>query len=335
MLGWVLNSQAPIEKSPLKLVKLADPEPAEDELRIKVLACGLCHTDLHEVEGELSLPKLPLILGHQVVGVVDKIGEKVKNVKEGERVGVAWLYSSCGECFYCKTGFENLCENVKFTGFDVDGGYAEYMISKPDFTYKLPEECDYKSIAPLLCAGIIGYRAFRLSDVSPKETLGLFGFGASAHIVCQIARYFDIDVLAFSRSAHHRELAKKLGASWAGGIEDNPPQKLDRGIIFAPSGRMVPEALKFIRPGGTLAIASVYMDMIPEMDYNKFIYGERTIRSVTASTRKDAIELIELAGKIPIRTEVEVFEFDRLNQALNKLKQAKIQGAGVLAVSKE
>ncbi len=334
MRAWVIDNPGPIESAPMRMVELADPEPGPGELRIRVNVCGICHTDLHEAEGELEPHKLPVVPGHQVVGVVDKIGAGVKGFSLGERVGVCWLYSACGECFFCKNNLENLCPDAKFTGWDYDGGYAEYMISRAEYTFKLPQGYDDLKVAPLLCAGVIGWRSLKLSEAKKGEILGLFGFGASAHIVCQIARYLGIEVYAFSRSEHHRQLALKLGASWAGSAKDNPPKKIDRAIIFAPAGQVLLDALRHLRPAGTIAINAVYMSPIPEMDYNQLLYGEKTIRSVSNLTKEDAKELLEIAPKVPIQSEIEVFEFEDALRALNLVKQAKIQGAGVLKIKR-
>ena len=332
MQAWVITSPGPIESEPLRMIEAADPEPGQGELRIKVKACGICHTDLHIAEGEKKPAKLPVTPGHQVVGVVDKIGPKVSGFKVGERVGVSWLYSTCGKCAFCNSGLENLCEQAKFTGFNYDGGFAEFMIAKAEFTLRLLENFNDFQTAPLLCAGIIGWRSLKLSDAKAGETLGLFGFGASAHIVCQVARHLGMEFFAFSRSREHQELARKLGASWAGSAEEKPPRPVDRAIIFAPIGKVLLDALKHLRRGGTVAINAVYMDAIPEIDYNRLLFGEKTIRSVSNLTRQDAKELLELAPKIPISTEVEIFEFKDLNAALLKLKQGKIIGAAVLKI---
>jgi len=334
MRAWILNSPGPIENEPIRIAEAADPEPGEGELRIRVIACGICHTDLHEIEGELKLPKLPLTPGHQVAGKVDKIGPGTAGFKVGDRAGMTWLYWACGKCKFCQSGLENLCEKAGFTGFHYDGGYADYVISRADFTFHLPEHYDDLKVAPLLCAGVIGWRSLKLSEAKKGERLGLFGFGASAHIVCQIARYLGMKVYAFTRSREHQELARKLGASWAGTVNHRPPEPVDRAIIFAPAGRMVLDALRHLRPGGTLAINAVYLDPIPEMDYNRLLFGEKTIRSVSNTTRQDARELLELAPKIPIQSEIEIFEFQELPRALILLKQGKIKGAAVLKIKK-
>jgi len=332
MRAWILNNFGPVESGPLKIAEVADPAPLAGEIRVKVSTCGICRTDLHLIEGELPFCKLPLTPGHQVVGIVDKLGKGVSGFQLGERAGVAWLFSTCGKCDFCRSGLENLCEEAKFTGCNFDGGFAEYMIAKAGFAYQLPEDYDDFRAAPLLCAGIIGWRSLKLSGAKKGETLGLFGFGASAHIVVQTARYLGIEVFVFSRSKEHQELAKKLGASWAGTADQHPPRPLDRAIVFAPAGKAALDALKHLRKGGTVAINAVYMDNIPEIDYNRLLSGEKTIRSVTNLTRRDAREFLELAPQIPVRTEIEIFEFQDLPKTLLLLKQGRIQGAAVLKI---
>ena len=331
MLAMILRKQAPIKSAPLEMAEVHVPEPGPGELRLHVQACGICHTDLHVVEGELPAQKLPLIPGHQIVGTVDKVGPGIDGVSQGARMGVPWLHSACGTCAFCRRGEENLCENARFTGYSVDGGYAQYTVAPAAFAYTLPDGLDDVSLAPLLCAGIIGYRALRLSEIHPGGRLGLYGFGASAHIAIQIARHWGCEVFVFSRGEEHRRLAEQLGAAWTGQAADEPPALLDASIIFAPAGRLVPEALRVLRPGGTLALAGIYMTPIPEMAYS-LLYGERTVRSVANSTRQDAVELLRLAAEIPIHTEVEVFPLREANQALQLLKAGKVKGAGVLRI---
>ncbi len=321
-----------MEEEPLVMAEVDDPVPGPRQVRIRVSACGICHTDLHVVEGELTPKKLPVIPGHQVVGTVDKLGKQVTRFSKGDRVGVAWLNWTCGECEFCRKGLENLCEKARFTGYDVDGGYAEYAAVHEDFAYRIPEGLPDVEAAPLLCAGIIGFRALRLSNVQKGERLGLYGFGASAHIVIQIARHWGCQVFVFTRGDEHRNMARKLGADWTGGAEDTPPAKLHSAIIFAPAGRLVLNALRVLEKGGTLALAGIYMTPIPQMDYREHLYYEKTVRSVANSTRKDAEDLFRLAGEIPIRTEVQTFALEEANRALLLLKQGKIQGAGVLRV---
>lgn len=334
MKAMTLKETRPVEEEPLVMVEIDDPIPGPKEVRIKVLTCGVCHTDLHIVEGELPFKKLPIIPGHEIAGVVDATGEEVTRFRRGDRAGVAWLNSTCGNCKLCVKGNENLCEKARFTGYDVDGGYAQYTVVSEDFAYPIPNGFSDLEAAPLLCAGVIGFRALRLSDIEKGGRLGLFGFGASAHIVIQVARYWGCQVFVFSRSEEHRKLAQKLGAVWTGGAEDEPPAKLQSAIIFAPAGKLVLDALQVLEKGGTLALAGIYMTPIPEMDYQKHLYYERTVRSVANSTRKDAEDLLSLAAEIPIRTEVQEFQLEEANRALLLLKQGKIQGAGVLRVSK-
>lgn len=331
MRGMVLKKIDKIENNPLKLSEIDVPVPSSDEVLIRVSYCGICHTDLHVIEGELPPKKLPLIPGHQIVGVVEETGENVKELKKGDRVGVAWLHSSCGKCKYCLKGMENLCDSPEFTGYTVDGGYAEYTLSKEEFTYKIPENFSDADSAPLLCAGIIGYRSFRLSNVKEGENLGLYGFGASAHIVLQIAKFYGCKVFVFSRSEKHRKLAEELGADWVGTSKERPPEELDSAIIFAPVGELYIDALKILRKGGTVASAGIYMSFLPSFSY-ELLYNERIMRSVANSTRLDAIELLSLASKIPIKTTVEIFSLEEANKALQLLKKGDINGAGVLKV---
>ena len=331
MRAMLLRHHSHIEEKPLELVEMPKPKAGKGEILIKVKVCGICHTDLHIIEKEITPSKLPLIPGHQIVGVIDEVGEGVEKRKVGEVVGVPWLYSSCGKCQACLRGMENLCENIKFTGFDVNGGLAEYHLAKEDFVYPIPQNFSFINAAPLLCAGIIGYRALRLSQIKKGEVLGLYGFGSSAHITIQVARYLGSEVYVFTRSKEHQILAKKLGASWVGTADDEPPSLIDSGIIFAPAGSLLPKALKLLRKGGTLALAGIYMDRIPEMPYT-LLYGERCLKTVANSTRQDAKELFYYASRIPIKTEVETFPFERTNEALIKLKRSKINGSGVVVI---
>ncbi len=332
MKAMFLRNQAPIREEPLEYAEVQNPIVGDNQVLIKIKACGICHTDLHEVEGDLPLIKQPIVIGHQVVGVIERIGRNVKKFQGGERVGVPWVHKTCGTCSFCKSGNENLCESAEFTGYHVDGGYAEMMVSEEDFTYLIPENFSDEEATPLLCAGIIGYRALRLSDLKKGEKLGLFGFGASAHMVIQVAKHWKCEIFVFTRSEEHRRLAKKLGAIWTGKAESEPPTKLDRAISFAPVGKVILAALHHLRKGGTLAINAIYLDKIPEMEYNEHLYYEKTIRSVASSTRKDAEEFLHLAGEIPIRSEVEIFPLKDANKALQLLKESRINGAGVLKI---
>jgi len=332
MKAMILKEPHPIEEEPLEMVEISDPVPGPGEVRVKISTCGICHTDLHVVEGELPSKELPIIPGHEIVGVVDAMGEGVSRFKAGDRVGVAWLNSTCGTCDFCVKGKENLCEKSHFTGYDVDGGYAQYTVVSEDFAYPIPDGFPDLEAAPLLCAGIIGFRSLCLSDIEKGGRLGLYGFGASAHIVIQVATYWGCEVFVFSRSEEHRKLAQKLGATWTGRAEDDPPAKLQGAIIFAPAGKLVLDALRVLEKGGTLALAGIYMTPIPEMDYQEHLYYEKTIRSVANSTRKDAEDILSLAVEIPIRTKVQAFALEEANRSLLLLKQGKIQGAGLLRI---
>lgn len=329
----VLNKQSAIENNPLIYKDLPIPEPTSNQVQIKINACGICHTDLHIVEGDIPAPKLPLVPGHQIVGIISKIGTNVTKLKIGDKVGVPWLNFTCGQCHYCNNNLENLCDNIKFTGYNVDGGYAEYSIVDEKFTYLLPKGFPDLQLAPLLCGGIIGYRALKLSEIKKGGRLGLFGFGASAHIAIQIAKYWDCEVYVFTRSNEHKKLAEKLGAIWTGSSKDKPPKKIDSAVIFAPAGELVIDALGVLRKGGTMSLAGIYMTPIPEIDYNTLLYYERTIRSVANSTRQDAIDLISLAAQIPIQTKVQTFSLYETNKALQLLKKSEINGAGVLKIT--
>ena len=329
MKAMVLPGPAPIEQSPLQLTELPQPQPGAGQIGIRVRVCGVCHTDLHTVEGELALPRLPLVPGHQIVGTVDVLGEGVTRFRIGDRVGVAWLHQSCGQCEYCRRGDENLCESGRFTGLDVDGGYAEYTLAPAAFAYPIPDIFTDEQASPLLCAGIIGYRALRLSQVQPGQRLGLYGFGASAHITIQIARQWDCQVYVFTRSQSHRQLARALGAVWAGDACDDPGPRMHSSITFAPVGWIVPQALRVLDKGGTLAINAIHLSPIPEMPY-QLIYHERTVRSVANSTRQDAEELLRIAAEIPIKTEVRTFLLEEANQALQALKTSQVDGAAAL-----
>ncbi len=331
MKAMVLPGPAPIEQSPLQLTELPQPQPGADQIRIRVRVCGVCHTDLHTVEGELALPRLPLVPGHQIVGTVDVMGEEVTRFRIGDRVGVAWLHQSCGQCEYCRRGDENLCESGRFTGLDVDGGYAEYTLAPAAFAYPIPDIFTDEEASPLLCAGIIGYRALRLSQVQPGQRLGLYGFGASAHIAIQIARHWDCQVYVFTRSGSHRQLARALGAVWAGDAHDDPGPRMHSSVTFAPVGWIVPQALRVLDKGGTLAINAIHMSPIPEMPY-QLIYHERTVRSVANSTRQDAEELLHIAAEIPIKAEVHTFPLEEANQVLQALKASQIDGAAALCI---
>jgi propanol-preferring alcohol dehydrogenase len=330
MKAMVLEQCGPVESNPLKLKDIEVPEPGPGRVLIRVSACGICHTDLHVIEAEIETHKLPLVIGHQIVGEVEKLGRGVTAWKPGDKVGVPWLNKTCGKCYFCKHDMENLCEDGKFTGYDVDGGLAEYTVQDADWIYAIPEGYPDLEAAPLLCAGIIGFRALRLSDIEKGGVLGLVGFGASAHVTIQVARHRGCEVYVFTRSQEHRDHAMKLGAAWAGGIEDKAPGPCDSAVIFAPAGPLVPATLGKVRKGGTVALAGIYMTPIPEFDYNTLLYYERTLRSVANSTRQDCRELLKIAPEVPIKTEVTEFPPEDANRALNLLKKSKIRGAGVI-----
>lgn len=331
MKSLLLTSPQPIETNPLQLREVSIPDVTQNEILIRVRTCGVCHTDLHVVEGDLPQKKSPLIPGHQIVGVVESLGGNVTNFRVGDRVGVPWLNWTCGTCEFCRRGEENLCDNAKFTGYNVDGGFAEYTVVSSDFGYRLPPQFSDQEAAPLLCAGIIGFRALRLSRIGTGGKLGLFGFGSSAHITIQVARHWGCDVYVFSRSQQHRKLAEQLGAVWTGTAGRMPPVLLDSAICFAPAGEIVPHALKVLRKGGTLALAGVYMTSVPVLEYS-LLYHERTLRSVANSTRQDARDFLRIAAEIPVKTEVELFPLEDGNRALQLLKLGKIHGAAVLNV---
>ncbi len=327
-----LYEQGQMPGNQLRLSELPLPQPGEGQVRLRVRMCGVCHTDLHTVEGDIHPPRLPLTPGHQVVGVVDQLGAGVQGLQIGQRVGVPWLYSADGRCEFCRRGLENLCPNACFTGFHVDGGYAEYMLAEASYVLPLPDALPDEQAAPLLCAGIIGYRSLRLAELQPGERLGLVGFGASAHLAIQVARYWGCEVYVFTRSEEHRQHARELGAAWTGQVGEKPPQALDRAVIFAPAGQLVPPILQVLRPAGTLAINAIHMSPIPELPYH-LIYGERTLRSVANATYRDGVEFLELALKIPIRATVSLYPLEDANQALLDLKASRISGEAVLDMS--
>ncbi|NOR14017.1 MAG: zinc-binding alcohol dehydrogenase family protein [Candidatus Aminicenantes bacterium] len=333
MKAMLLNNFALIEQNPLELTDVPIPEPGTEDILIRINVCGVCHTDLHTIEGELPDVKLPIIPGHQIVGIVEKMGSEASRFKEGDRVGVAWLYSTEENCRYAQQGKENLCNNARFTGYHVNGGYAENIVIPEKFAYPIPSIFSDQEAAPLLCAGIIGYRALRLSEVKPSQRLGLIGFGASAHVAIQVAIHWGCEVYVFSRSGEHRELARKLGASWTGTSNEDPPAKLDSIVNFTPAGPTVLDGMRFLDKGGTQALACIYMSPIPEMDYIKYLYHERTLRSVANATRQDGNELLKIATEIPIKTTTQIFPLEEANQALQLLKDSKIDGAAVLKIT--
>ncbi len=327
----LLRETGPVEDRRLTEDDGALPPPGEGEVALRVLACGVCHTDLHLIEGELPAP-LPRVPGHQVVATVETVGPGAEGVATGDRVGVGWLASTCETCVYCTSGRENLCEGAQFTGRDADGGYAERMIADARFVYPLPASFSDAQAAPLLCAGIIGYRALKLSEVQPGRRLGLFGFGASAHLAIQVASApggWGCEVHVFTRSEEHRRLAQELGAVWTGGAEDDPGVPLDAAVSFAPAGWIVPAALARLGRGGTLAVNAVHSSDIPSFPYER-IYWERTVRSVANFTRDDAREFLALAADVDLRVETETYPMRGANEALARLKRGEVRGAAVL-----
>jgi propanol-preferring alcohol dehydrogenase len=331
MRAQVLRTPAPVETAPLSLIETPDPVPAAGQLLVQIHVCGVCHTDLHLVEGELPDPALPVIPGHQIVGEVIAAGEGCTRFRPGVRVGIPWLHETCGQCRYCRGGQENLCESARFTGYTAQGGYAEYTTVPEAFAVPVPDSFSDVDAAPLLCAGIVGYRSLRLADLQPGERLGLYGFGGSAHICIQVARYWGCEAFVFTRSAEHQQLARDLGAAWAGQAQDQPPADLDRAILFAPVGWMVPVALGHLRRGGTLCINAIHTSPIPEMPYH-LLWHERTIRTVANATRRDAEEFLPLAARIPIRTDTQTFDLGEANRVLRMLKRSEIRASAVLRI---
>ncbi len=332
MRAWVLDQPKPIEQQPLTLRDVPLPEPEDGDVRLRVLCCAICRTDLHAVEGEIELPKLPVTPGHQVVGVVDKLGPGVTYLREGVVVGVPWLASVDGTCHFCTNDRENLCHNGRFTGLHVDGGYAEYMLARALFVYPIPQGFDPAHAAPLLCSGVIGYRALKLAQVPINGKLGLYGFGSSAHLTLQVARHLGAECYVITRGEAGQEHARKLGAVWAGGPDDTPPVKLDSIIIFAAAGELVPLALRHLQKGGIVTCAGIHMTDIPPFPY-EILWGERMIRSVANSTRADVRELLELAAEMKLTPDITRFDFEHLNDHLLALKQGAYTGTGVVQIS--
>jgi propanol-preferring alcohol dehydrogenase len=332
MKAMLLTANAPIETAPLRFVELPDPLPGPGEVRVRVSACAICRTDLHVIEGDLPVARMPVVPGHQVVGRVDRAGEGARRFAIGDRVGIAWLAETDGSCAFCREGKENLCEAPSFTGYHRDGGYGEFAVVPEAFAYPLPEAFSDVEAAPLLCAGIIGYRALARADLPRGGKLALYGFGSSAHIVIQLARHRGAEVSVVTRGAKHRELALRMGASWAGESPADLPVPVDSAIIFAPAGELVPPALKMLRPGGTLSLAGIHMSDVPAMSYDACLFREKNVRSVTANTRADGEALLREAAAIPIRPEVTTFPLEDANRALAMLKADRIQGTGVLVV---
>ena len=331
MRAMVLHRQGPAEQRPLRLEEVPQPSPGSGEVRVRVSVCGVCHTDLHIVEGDIHPPSFPLIPGHQVVGIIDAVGANVKTHREGDRVGIPWLYSTDGSCAYCRRGQENLCEAARFTGFHVNGGYAEYVIVPAESAYAIPQAFTDLNAAPLLCAGVIGYRSYRLTGIRKGGTIALLGFGGSAHIVLQLAKYEGCTVYVITRTEMHQRLAHELAADWVGTAQDHLPSLADAAIVFAPAGPLVLNALRAVRKGGTVALAGITMSDIPQMPY-ELLYHERVLRSVANSTHQDVREFLALAAEVPIQTTVDEFPLDQANEAILAMKHSKVEGAAVLRV---
>ena len=332
MNAMVLNQIAPIESSPLAWSRVDDPHPGPGQVRLAVRCCAICRTDLHVIEGELPRQKLPIIPGHQIVGVVDSLGPGCSRLRVGQRVGAAWLRHTCGQCAYCAAGRENLCPSQRFTGYHADGGYAELAVVDEAFAYEIPDGFDDVQAAPLLCAGIVGYRALKRSNLPPGGRLAIFGFGSSAHVIMQIALHRGCRVYVVTRGAAHRDLALGMGAAWASETAAGMPDRVDSAILFAPAGSLVPDALAALDKGGTLALAGIYMTDVPPLNYERHLFHEREIRSVTANTREDGRELLAQAAAIPIRPHTTTYPLAQANQALQDLKADRINGTGVLVV---
>lgn len=327
MKAAVLTSPQPIAQRPLRIIDVADPQPTSGHVLLRVRACGVCRTDLHIVEGELPPQHPHMIPGHQIVG---EVMNGTPNMPKGTRVGVSWLAGTDGTCPYCKRGEENLCDAISFTGYSVPGGYADYALARADFVYPLPASLDDLHAAPLLCAGIIGFRSLRVAGVQHGERVGLFGFGASAHLVIAVLQAWKCEVYVSTRGQSHRKLAESLGATWVGSETDKPPVQLDRAVTFAPSGDVVVAALASLRKGGVVAINAIHLDRIPQFDYDTLLWGERQLRSVANMTRADAHDFLKLAAQIGLKPKVTVFSLDQINDALMAVKNDAVDGAAVI-----
>jgi propanol-preferring alcohol dehydrogenase len=328
MKAAVLISPGKISERPLRVGDVARPEPVAGQVLLRVLACGVCRTDLHIVEGELAPLRPEIIPGHQIVGEV--VGGATAELPAGTRVGVSWIGGTDGTCWYCRNQAENLCDAPTFTGYSVNGGYAEFAVARSDFVFPLPAALDALHAAPLLCAGIIGFRSLRVAGVQPGEKVGLFGFGASAHLVIDVLRAWNCEVYVATRGASHQKLAESKGAKWVGTEVEKPPAKLDRAITFAPSGDVVIAALSSLRKGGVVAINAIHLDRMPEFDYDRLLWGERQIRSVANMTRADARDFLSLAAEIRLKPQVTTFPLDQANEALMAVKNDAIDGAAVI-----
>ena len=332
MNAWALTEAGPIDTNPLSYERKPIPRPGAGELLVRVNACGVCRTDLHVSEGDLAPHRARVTPGHEIVSTVVELGAEVSDLSVGDKVGVAWLRQTCGTCRYCRRGAENLCPYSQYTGWDDDGGYAEYCTVPAAFAYRLPGGYDDVELAPLLCAGIIGFRALRVAGVQPGEHVGLYGFGSSAHLALPLLKSWGCTVSVVSRGANHRAFAEKLGADWVGNETARPPQPLDRAVTFAPAGAVVVAALGALRKGGVVAINAIHLDCIPRFDYDSLLWGERQIRSVANMTRADARDFLEIAAKIGLKPQVTVFPLDQANEALAAVKKDQINGAAVITI---
>jgi propanol-preferring alcohol dehydrogenase len=330
MKAAVLRHTAPIELRPLTLENLPVPEPGPDEVLLRVEACGVCRTDLHITSGELPPLQSAVTPGHQIVGRVEKSGTNVTTLQKNSRVGVCWLGGTDGTCLLCRKGMENLCDQPTFTGYTVNGGYAEYAVARADFCIPLPEQVDAKDLAPLLCAGVIGFRSLRVAGVEPGDRIGLFGFGASAHLTIDVLKHWGCEVYVATRGQSHQKLARELGAAWVGEATERPPVPLDRAVTFAPSGDVVIAALASLRKGGVVAINAIHLDRIPQFDYDTLLWGERQLRSVANMTRADALDFVQLATQIGMRPRTTVFTLDQVNLALAAVYRDAVDGAAVV-----
>lgn len=333
MRAWAVMSPGPIGSGPLRLVERPVPEPGPGEVRLRVAVCGVCRTDLHLAEGDLRPRRAGVVPGHEVVGYIDAQGSGSSRFALGERVGAAWLASSCGHCRYCLANRENLCTSPRFTGWDIDGGFAEYMVADERFLYRLPPVFDDQAVAPLLCAGIIGFRALRRAELPPGGRLGLYGFGGSAHLTAQVALAEGARLHVLTRSAPDVELARRLGAASVGGAYDKPPEPLDAAILFAPVGELVPVALAALDRGGTLAVAGIHLSDIPVLNYQEHLFQERTLRSVTANTRADGEDFLATAERVGVRATTHAYDFGQVDQALADLAHDRFSGVAVVRVA--
>ncbi len=333
MHAMMLHDSAPIETEPLRLVELPDPQPGPGELRLRVHCCAVCRTDLHVIEGDLPPARRPVIPGHQIVGRVDVLGENCTQFKIGDRVGVAWLHETDGSCRFCTTGRENLCPNSRYTGYHVDGGYAQFAIVPEAFAYPIPDAFSDEKAAPLLCAGIVGYRAYKRANLPPNGRLLIIGFGSSAHIIAQIALHHQHELYVVTRSPAHQELARQLGARWAGERFDDLPHRVDSAILFAPSGKLVPPALESLERGGTLALAGIHMTDVPSLNYAQHLFNERDIHPVTANTREDGRELLAEAAAARVDPHITHYDLADANRALADVKHSRIDGTAVLRIA--